>query len=276
MPFWALTTLVVGPSAAASRAAAGGSECAFSVTKTASHSRSAAQSSVHSGVTAYSPSASMTRRPSRRIASRCAPRAIRTTGSPARASRPPKKPPMAPAPRMPSFTRSGAKLLGDEAPLHLAGRRPRDLVHQVEFPRHLEIGELLPAKLGQLLLGHRRRHHHRRRHLLAPGRMGNAEGHRLLDGRMRLEHLIDLARRDLLPAAVDHLLDPSQQPDISAFVERALVAGSEPSLGEGRRVRLRVVLVAVDHVGPLDGHLTAGASRQLVPFLVEHGDLVAG
>ena len=44
-------------------------------------------------------------------------------------------------------------------------------------------------------------------HLLAPHLVRHAEAHGLGDGRVGQQHLVDLARRDLLAAAVDHLLE---------------------------------------------------------------------
>ena len=81
------------------------------------------------------------------------------------------------------------------------------------------------------------------------------------------QHLVDLARRDLLAAAVDHLLEAPDQRQVAVRVEDALIAGAEPAALEERRgVGLGVVLVAGDDVGAPDADLAAlagGSSRAL-------------
>ena len=60
----------------------------------------------------------------------------------------------------------------------------------------------------------------------------HAEGDRLGHLGMREQHLVDLARRDLLAAAIDHLLQASGQREIAVLVEDALIAGPEPAIDE--------------------------------------------
>jgi hypothetical protein len=69
------------------------------------------------------------------------------------------------------------------------------------------------------------------------------------------ERVVDLERRDLLPAPVDDLLQPAPQCEIALVVQRPLVAGAEPAVREGGIVRLRVRLVAREDVRAADGHL---------------------
>src|SRR5262249_9587601 len=76
-----------------------------------------------------SPPPSTSRRPSRRMASRCAPRAMNVTSSPACASLIPTRPPIAPAPTMQIFMRLCAWDLSD-------GRSALD-------PRRATLGERL-------------------------------------------------------------------------------------------------------------------------------------
>jgi hypothetical protein len=58
------------------------------------------------------------------------------------------------------------------------------------------------------------------------------------------QDLVDLARADLLAAAVDDLLQPAGQAEVALGVHHALVAGAEPAVGERLGVGLGVVLVA--------------------------------
>ena len=60
--------------------------------------------------------------------------------------------------------------------------------------------------------------------------MRHGEGDRLGDGRVRQQDLVDLARRDLLAAAVDDLLETAGQVHVALVILVALVAGAEPAV----------------------------------------------
>src|SRR5437667_3662714 len=47
---------------------------------------------------------------------------------------------------------------------------------------------------------------------------------------MRVQHLLDFARQELLPAAVDHLLQASDDAHVASGVELAEVAGPKPAI----------------------------------------------
>ena len=90
-PFWSGTTNVAGPSSGPNASAVSRTCQAFTPTSTASTGPISRGSDVAStGWTAKSPATLSTVRPSRRSASRCAPRATKATEWPARARRPPK------------------------------------------------------------------------------------------------------------------------------------------------------------------------------------------
>ena len=93
---------------------------------------------------------------------------------------------------------------------------------------------------------------------------------------MAQQGLVHLQRGHFLAAPVDLLLESSGQEQVAVVVEVALVAGAEPAVGEGGRVGVGVVLVAVDHRGALDGHLAALPRGQDAVVAVENGQLDAG
>src|SRR5216683_1234710 len=195
---------------------------------------------------------------------------MRTTSTPARARRAPRKPPIAPAPSTTSFTplsgpppdggralwlsSRARELFGDEPALDLAGRRARDRLDEVQPLGHLEVGQ-------QLLLSRGRGQDDSRRDLLAPRWMRDSKGDGLLHRRVALEHLVDLARRDLFTAAVDELFDAADETQVAGAVKRALVAGAKPPVHERVGVGLRIVLVPVHHIGPANADLAGGAGR---------------
>ena len=99
IPFRRGTTAVRSSTIGRIPEAASGSCQALTATRTASTGPTLPGSSVaEAGRIVKSPSVLRTSRPLSRIASRCAPRAMNVTSSPASASRPPKYPPTAPAP----------------------------------------------------------------------------------------------------------------------------------------------------------------------------------
>ncbi len=98
-PFWMDSTPVSGPSTGARARAAVSVSKDFTQKSTRSAGASPSRRSTAGACTTHSPSgADFTRRPWRRIASRCAPRATKVTSSPTRASFAPKKPPVPPEP----------------------------------------------------------------------------------------------------------------------------------------------------------------------------------
>ena len=93
---------------------------------------------------------------------------------------------------------------------------------------------------------------------------------------MREQHLVDLARRDLLAAAIDQLLDPPDQREVALGVEKALIAGPEPAVGKRRGVGFWVVFVPRDDVRPLDDDLAALPRLQKLPGGVHDADADVG
>ena len=90
-PFWSERTAVSGPTTGRSRSAAASVSNDFTQNSTASAAGCPSSDATAVGQVTDSPStAERTRSPSRRSASRCAPRATSVTRSPARASLPPK------------------------------------------------------------------------------------------------------------------------------------------------------------------------------------------
>ena len=100
---------------------------------------------------------------------------------------------------------------------HLVGRKP--------FAREL-------PKLVRSCLGIRPQHHDGG-DVLAELLVRDGEHAGLQHRRMAQQDLFDLQRRDLLPAAVDDVLDAADDEEIAVGVEIAEVAGPEPAVAEG-------------------------------------------
>ncbi len=98
-------------------------------------------------------------------------------------------------------------------------------------------------------------------HHLAPLGVGPADHRHLLDRRVALQHLLDLARVDVAAAGDDQVPGAVEQGEIPVLVEAADVAGVEPAAPHGGRGRLGVLPVAEhDRVAP-NGHLADFAGR---------------
>ena len=85
--------------------------------------------------------------------------------------------------------------------------------------------------------------------------MGQCERESLGHGRVREQHLVDLARGDLLASTVDDLFQAACDPEVAVLVHHSLVSGTEPTLRVSRGVGLRVVLIPCQDILAADGHL---------------------
>src|SRR5436190_13251376 len=145
-------------------------------------------------------------------------------------------------------------LLAHQELLDLAGHRRRKAVDELDVARDLVMGDLSLAE-GADLLGARRlavAQANPGAELLAVARVGDADDLHILDLRVAVEELFDLARIDVLAAADHHVLDPADDVAIALRVDRCEVAGVHPA---GRVNRL---------AGPL-----------LIPPIAEHDQIAA-
>ena len=78
---------------------------------------------------------------------------------------------------------------------------------------------------------------------------------------MSEQHLIDLARRDFLAAAIDQLLETSRQAQVAFGVDTALVTGPEPAVGERLALADGIAFVARHDVRAANHDLAASHLR---------------
>ena len=99
--------------------------------------------------------------------------------------------------------------------------------------------------------------HHDRGDVLAEHLVRHADDGRFEDRRVLVQHLLDLARVDVVAAADDHLLLAIDEEQVAVLVEVAEITGGEPALAVDRgRRRVRVVPVAADDRRSAELHLT--------------------
>ncbi len=93
--------------------------------------------------------------------------------------------------------------------------------------------------------------------------VGCGECQGVLDGRVGEQHCFDGLRGDLFAAAVDHLLRPPGEEQVSVGVEMAQITGAEPTVGERGGGSFRVVEVAACERRTVDADLAglAGGRR---------------
>ncbi len=127
----------------------------------------------------------------------------------------------------------GAQRVRERAALDLAGGPGGKGVEDVDGPRHLEGGEPLGHEAPQLLGAHAPAapEDHRGGHVLAQRGMRHAERRGLRDRGMLGEGLVHLARRDLLAAPVDQLLEAPGDEHVAVGVAEPEVARAEPAIG---------------------------------------------
>src|SRR5262249_35931090 len=138
-----------------------------------------------------------------------------------------------------ALLREGAR---DDAALDLAGRGARNRLRDVNLLRPLELREAILAVRDEVSLADRRLDDDRGGHFLAPRLVRHAEADGLGDRRVRQQHFVDLARRNLFAAPIDQLLDARDERQVALRVEEPLIARAEPAVGERLRVRFRIVL----------------------------------
>src|SRR5581483_4429564 len=96
------------------------------------------------------------------------------------------------------------------------------------------------------------------------------------DGRMLVEHVLDLGTGDLVAAGDDHVVGAALIREIAVFVLDVHVAGDVPA-AEADVLGLAVGLAPVLAAGrPLDGDEAFGAGRHLAPVLVDDAAVIAG
>ena len=99
--------------------------------------------------------------------------------------------------------------------------------------------------------------------------MRNAEHGRLANRRVLVEHLLDLARIDVVTAADDHVLLAVDDEEVAVLVDLAHVAGVQPAVADRLGGRVLALPVALHHVVAPDHDLADLALRDLVAVVVD-------
>ena len=157
-------------------------------------------------------------------------------------------PPMAPAPAMTIFTRSssllGGERLGHDAALNLAGRGTRNGVGDVNLLRPLELGQPLLAEGDEVGLADRLPRPPRRPRPLRPRSCAARRSTRLRPRPDASSRTSSISRGEIFsPPRLISSLMRRDEGQIAVGVEKALIARSEPAIGERLGVRLGIVLV---------------------------------
>src|SRR5579863_6414649 len=106
--------------------------------------------------------------------------------------------------------------------------------------------------------------------------MRETKGDGLGNGGILQKHLIYFTRRDLFAGAVNLLLQPAGDVQISVGIEKALVARAKPTVGKGPLVGIRIVLISSEHSRSLDHDFAPAIRSQVAAIAVHHADANAG
>ena len=167
--------------------------------------------------------------------------------------------------------------------LHLAARILRNLTHDDDQLRHLEIGEPRRGELADLpdefVAGCRRSgwpEDDRRSDVLAEGGMRDRERHGLRDRAVVQQDFIHLLRRDLLPSAIDDLLETAGDEEEPLRIQVAQVPCTEPPLDEGAAIGLGIVRIGRHHTRPANHDFAVSSRRHQIPRVVHDRDVRPG
>ena len=152
-------------------------------------------------------------------------------------------------------------------PQDLPGRPLGQGVHQPDPPRILVRRDPVPGERAQFLWcrAGARLQRHSGADLLAQIRMRDADHGHLGDGRVLVQHLLDLPRVHVVAAPDDQVLLPVDDVVVAVGVHPGHVAGAEPSVGDRLGGGLGLVPVALHHVVAADGDLADLPARHVWP-----------
>ena len=115
---------------------------------------------------------------------------------------------------------------------------------------------MLQGVVLELRLGSAAGQHHRRAYFLTQSSVRVGKDSRVGDGGMSLERLLDLDRGDLLPTAVDLLLEAPRQVEVAILIEPAKVSSVEPALAKCLPPGARAIQVPLHQQRPPDNHFS--------------------
>src|SRR5262249_41277633 len=159
----------------------------------------------------------------------------------ARAARRAPRPARAAGPRARAQSRRqlGPDLAAQELPGLVVGQRVAELDPlghaRGAQPRAYPLAQLLgPRPAARAPGGHRGDG-------LAPLLVGDADDRAVGDAGVLVQHVLDLAGREVLAAAHDHVVDAAGDEEVALFVEEAAVARREPAVGPEARAAALVL-----------------------------------
>ncbi len=106
--------------------------------------------------------------------------------------------------------------------------------------------------------------------------MRHRERRRVGDFAVGDKRCIDVDRRNLLSAAIDHLLDPADEAQVAILVENAHVPRSVPVAEKRFLVRRRIALVSVKDIGAANDYLALLALFHRMTEVVDERYLAVG
>src|SRR5690606_1643000 len=149
----------------------------------------------------------------------------------------------------PLLPRDGAVPLSQCEFLYFPGRGLRQFTHEAERLWNLEMREPLATELAQVGCGGFRAlaQHDERVRRFAPFLMRHADHCGFKHGRVTQQYALELDRRDILPAADNHVLVAVADLHVAVRMHHSGVPRMEPAAAEGLRGCFRIVVVPLHH-----------------------------
>ncbi len=157
----------------------------------------------------------------------------------------------------------------------LSDRGLRNLIHDLDGRRNLVFCKIAGAVRQQLIRFHGRGvfQNHVSHDDFAAIMVGNADGGGFFHGRTHVQHVLDLARVDVIAADDDHVVLTAANEEIAVIVDLSDVSRIEPSIAQRFRALLRPVAVAGHQLGTTCANFPMGTARQDLAAALDVDDL---
>ena len=103
--------------------------------------------------------------------------------------------------------------------------------------------------------------------------MWDGEGNDLGDALVIKQNLVNFARRNFFPTAVNYFLQATGKRQIALVIQAALVSGAEPAVGIRGGIRRLIIEIARGHIFTLNHHFANFPDGEMYTLLIHNRNL---